>query len=95
MSENEKLFIDFRMELSGIIEKGPVEIEFSALELWIILSQMQLAIRHPDNNGSGRDIAVKIAKRIQGKIASNGALGEVAKRGWDPNYDTEAESEEK
>lgn len=85
--KDEQLFINFNKEFDDLIRQGPVEIGFSALELWIIFSQIQLSIKHPENNGPGRDLAVKIAKRIQEKIASTGALSEVAKRGWDPNYD--------
>ena len=57
------------------------------LEAWALLGHVQLACRHPGNNGVTREIAVRIARQFQHMIASMGALAIVAERGWDRKYD--------
>jgi len=59
-----------------------VNLRLSTLEIWVVFSQLQLALRHPQNKGLSADIARKVAYRIQNKIAQNGALAKVAQRGW-------------
>lgn len=57
-------------------------------EAWCLLAQLQLACRHPDNNGPSRKVAEEIARYLQTAVATTPALAELAARGWDPTYDT-------
>ena len=57
------------------------------MEMWCVLSQLQLAFRHPANTGPVRQLAEKTARRLQAIVAPSGALAEVAEMGWDPQYD--------
>lgn len=61
----------------------------SPLEAWIILSQLQLALRHSENTGESALKARAIARELQAFVAPGGALAIVARRGWDSRYDKE------
>lgn len=62
-------------------------ISMTPIEAWCLLCQVQLACRHPENTGPTRDIAIKIARQFQQRIASSGALAIVAERGWHKEFD--------
>ena len=57
------------------------------LQAWALLCHVQLACRHPSNNGRTREIAVQIARQFQKMIASEGTLAIIAERGWHREYD--------
>lgn len=68
--------------------KGPgFVLQLNGIEGWILLGNLQLALRHPKNVGESSKIARELAKRIEGMVARSGALAEVARRGWDEGYD--------
>ena len=56
-------------------------------EMWVILCQLQLSLRHPQNTGATSLIANDIARRLQAIVAPSGALAEVAEMGWNPQHD--------
>lgn len=64
-----------------------VTLQLTTLEAWVVLAQLQLALRHPKNTGGSSVIAHKIADRLQKIVASDGALAEVAELGWRPEHD--------
>jgi hypothetical protein len=66
-------------------------LDLSPLDAWVLLSQIQLALRHPGNQGESARIARGIAKRLQCIVAPHGALAIIAERGWDSNYDVPVE----
>jgi hypothetical protein len=62
-------------------------LSMTPLGAWCLLCQVQLACRHPENTGPTRDIAVRIARQFQQRIAGQGALAIVAERGWHKEFD--------
>lgn len=86
--QERQLYEQFEGEFRVLCEdKQPVILELTKLQAWSLLSQLQLALRHPENKGPTSDIAREIAGAIQEKIATSPALAEVARRGWDKRYD--------
>jgi hypothetical protein len=70
---------------SFVLELGPGE-------AFILLSQLQLALSHPDNLGHSSKIAKNIALLAQGyleDISSSDVLREVIERGWGMPEDEE------
>lgn len=63
------------------------KVEFTLLELWVILANLQLALRHSLNIGSSSHIAFEVAKKIQEIVSITPALKNVAERGWNPEED--------
>lgn len=57
------------------------------VDAWVLLSQLQLALRHTQNTGPSAEIARTFARRLQSLVAPHGALAIVAERGWDAGYD--------
>lgn len=62
-------------------------LSMTPLEAWCLLACVQLACRHPENTGPTRDIAVRIARQFQQRIAGEGALAIVAEQGWHTEFD--------
>lgn len=67
-----------------------VSLRLSAMDAWLVLANLQLALRHPGNQGAAREMCATLALRIQNLIAPPGsALARMAQAGWDPAEDVE------
>ncbi|MDD5457478.1 MAG: hypothetical protein PHV30_10680 [Candidatus Margulisbacteria bacterium] len=64
-----------------------IKMDVTPLEAWVIMCQLQLALRHPRNIGPTAVIAREIAKEIQEKVAITPALQEIAEKGWKREFD--------
>lgn len=62
--------------------EAPVLIELQPVEAWVLLSQLQLALRHPENTGPSAKVSRQLALKIQERIASEGVLAAEAEAGW-------------
>lgn len=76
----------FKDDFAGMHEKTHA-MECSCLDLWCLLSAVQLACRHPEFTGPTREIAEALARVIFDEMDITPAMREVARRGWDPEYD--------
>jgi hypothetical protein len=91
IKSDDPLFEQFSEEFRALcLDPQPIELLLSKLQAWALFSELQLALRHPENNGPSAEIARHFAEQIQKKVATTPALAEVAKRGWDTKYDEEA-----
>jgi hypothetical protein len=89
INSDDPLFEQFNEEFRNLcLDPQPIELLLSKLQAWALFSQLQLALRHPKNKGATADIAKHFAEVIQKQVAVTPALAEVAKRGWDPKYDS-------
>lgn len=87
VSHDDPLFEQFSEEFRNLcLDPQPITLLLSKLQAWALLSQLQLALRHPENKGATADIGRHFAEVIQKQVAVTPALAEVAKRGWDPQY---------
>ena len=65
-----------------------VNITLTKFQAWVLMAQLQLALRHPDNVGPSAEIAQSLALRLQTAVTSGSeVLHEVAERGWNPEHD--------
>lgn len=59
-----------------------------ATTLLCIISQVQLATRHPHNNGPVKDIATDACKKFQKELVRLAPeLNEIIEAGWNPDFD--------
>lgn len=83
------LIDEARDELEQLIAGTPVVVELDPLEAWAVLSHIQLALRHPDNNGAlsraGRDAGKRLQDALGERLGP--VLHELAEMGWDPQWD--------
>ena len=87
-----ELYQNFSKEFDALMsDKQPVILEMSKLQAWVLLCQIQLALRHPKNIGPTSKLVKDLALELQNKIATTPALATVAGRGWDTKFDTEPE----
>lgn len=66
----------------------PITINTDCINAMVIIAQLQLAIRHPENTGPSRYITEKFARKLQEAVVSvNPEFSLVLDRGWQPEYD--------
>jgi hypothetical protein len=76
-------FPRFAEEFRALDRHPPVTLALSAMEAWCLLSQLQLALRHPANTGPTAALARQVAERLQAATCRPGsALHEVAEAAW-------------
>lgn len=76
------LYARFQEEFRVLLEAPDLHLVISPVDAWILLSQLQLALRHPENQGPSAEIARKIARFLQESMQLTGTLAEVAELGW-------------
>lgn len=81
---SDPLYQQFSREFQALADDTtPVLLQLQRLDAWIILSQLQLALRHPQNTGESAQAARRIARQLEALVAADGALAEVCRRGWE------------
>jgi hypothetical protein len=76
--------------LEALQIRPPITWQLSALQGWIVLTQLQLALRHPHNTGASAQLVRELAQALQDAVAPDGALAALAAAGWDPAQDVPA-----
>jgi hypothetical protein len=73
-------------------EKVVLPIMLSPIKAMTIVSQIQLALRHPDNQGPGAALARHIALEITNDLTEvHPDFEKLLAMGWDPRYDGRAD----
>jgi len=68
----------------------PLTLRLQPIEQAILLSHLQLALRHPLNTGPSAQVARRIAKRIQANLSRAGPnLRFTTEAGWNPQFDVD------
>ena len=75
--------------IGDLLEKAqPIEMKITATRALILLSQLQLALRDPDNNGASADIARNMAQRLGDRLSAiDPAIAAAIAQGWHPEFD--------
>lgn len=79
-------------EIRKLVRGAEVTLKLTALEAWIVMAQLQLALRCPGNDGSSAYVTQRIARTLQDAVASTPLLRSLAEMGWDPQYDVPADA---
>lgn len=78
------------MQEFNISNQHVATVDFDLVTAVCVIAQLQLASRHPKNNGPSRELAEVFARTLQQKIAEvapeNAAIMEM---GWNPDFDIE------
>jgi hypothetical protein len=69
-----------------------LDLRLTPSEAFVLLAQLQLALRHPGNTGVSSDVAREIAKKLQAHLQGP-VLEYVAELGWNPDFDVPREAE--
>ncbi len=79
-----ELLARFTEEFTELNQSEPVALAMKYFDWFLVLAQLQLALRHPSNDGQSREIVVNIARTIQSMFPRERwpAIAEVADRGW-------------
>jgi len=85
---SDPLEAQFSAEFAALYHnRRTIALHIRLVDAWILLSQLQLALRHSENTGPSAERARHIAKQLQAIVAPSGALAIVAERGWDAQHD--------
>lgn len=83
---SEELAELFKDDFARLHEKD-FAMECNLLDMWCLLGAVQLACRHPEFNGPTRKIAEELARTIYDGMDVSPVMREVARRGWDTQFD--------
>lgn len=83
MSDMDRFAAEFRA-----LKGRPFILETDVVTAWIIIGQVQLALRHPKNTGPTAEIARRAIEHMIQVVAPEGTvLRDVAEKGWNSDYD--------
>lgn len=69
---------------NALLQRPPIVLTLEAAHAWVVLSYLQLALRHPAaQHGPAAHAVRDLARALQASVAPDGVLHEVAERGWD------------
>lgn len=80
-------FEQFAEELQKLGNEPTIDIKISPLAAWCLISQIQLAVRHPANIGPTAQHARDIANALQSRIPMSEAMQQFTNMGWSKEYD--------
>ncbi len=79
---------DFWLKLGNCTEI--IEMASTPARLYILIAQVQLALRHPDNNGASAEIAREIVLNMTEAVCHHvPEARETIEQGWNPAYDVD------
>ena len=81
----EQMAIDLR-DLEA--QHPTVVLELPLVDAWMLIGELQLALRHPENTGPSRDVAARVKELLVRTIATTPSLARVAAMGDDPRFDS-------
>lgn len=79
--------------IGKLMEKAqPLEMAILPFRAFVLVGQIQLALRHPENRGPSAEIARDMAVRLQALLGQiDPAIAEALEHGWHPEFDVSAE----
>ena len=74
-------------ELKNLSNEASINIYISPLAAWCLITQIQVAVRHPANTDITAKQSRDIAEQLQSRLELSPTLEAVIHRGWLPEYD--------
>ena len=72
----------------GQLRELPVHLQTDGLTIFMLIAQLQLALRHPGNSGESADKIRELAIDLQNQLTSRvHGLKPILERGWHPEFD--------
>ncbi|WP_449420103.1 hypothetical protein [Phormidium nigroviride] len=85
--EREKLIDAWAAECKELLNAPPLPVQLDPMVAIAIISQIQLASRHPENNGWMMTQAVEAARVLQTLFSPTSVTARVLELGWDVDED--------
>ncbi|MDB9514133.1 hypothetical protein PN499_23305 [Kamptonema animale CS-326] len=85
--EREKLIDAWAAECKELLNAPSLPVQLDPMVAIAIISQIQLASRHPENNGWMRTQAVEAARALQTLFSPTSVTARVLQLGWDVDED--------
>jgi len=84
----------YEQELKQLENAEPITVEIPPLVAIALISQVQLASRHPQNSGWSLEQAKFAAKQLQSYFNPDSAVAKVLEMGWNSTFDVPIPQEE-
>jgi hypothetical protein len=85
---DEELEAQFIAEFKALAERTDlIHIALTPIQIWTLIGQVQLAIRHPENTGPSRQTAEHIVRQLAAIVAPSGTLAALVEQGWGQRHD--------
>ncbi len=81
------LEVKFIKDFTLLQSRPAIQLTLKPVEAWALMSELQLALRHPLNKGGTAKIAMKIAQSLQEQLSITETLRKVAEMGWHAEFD--------
>lgn len=78
---------DFAYELNQLSNEPNIQLAISPFAAWHLIAQLQVAARHPANNGESARIIQSWARLLQSALPLSDLSYEFLERGWNPDFD--------
>lgn len=76
------------LEAIAELQNIPVNIEIDGLMTFMLISQLQLALRHPSNRGGTSEDIRQFTVQLQNQLAKRSpAIKSILEKGWHPEFD--------
>lgn len=89
--EEQSLIEQTHLELKEMDKQGAIPILIPPYGIYALIGNLQLALRHPANQGPSRAIVEDIARQMQSCFPRVSAAYQILEKGWQPEDDIEIE----
>ena len=81
-------------EFNQFSDVPSIDIQISPLAAWTLIAQIQVASRHPGNNGAGAELIRSWASELEARMNLSPFMKEFLAKGWDRDQDIKVEAED-
>ncbi|BAY34193.1 hypothetical protein NIES2107_60980 [Nostoc carneum NIES-2107] len=83
----DELLAKFGDDFKQLSNEPIIQLSISPLMAWQIISQLQLALRHPENSGASSKSTRHFVDTLASQMPMTDSLKELFNMGWNPDYD--------
>ncbi len=79
---------DFDDVLDALLTMPPMSLALTGFEAFMLISHLQLALRHPGNKGPCAEMATQLVRTLQHLLSEHDpCIGVVIEASWHPEFD--------
>jgi hypothetical protein len=86
-AQHQRLLERYSQAVRDIEHLPPIRITLDPVPALMLLSNLQLALRHPQNVGPSASIVRAIAQHIQEHLSVNNDMRQILQMGWNRAFD--------
>lgn len=89
---DEKKYVEITAKVMS--DKTPLQVDIDIMSAWLLVSSLQLAVKHPGLSNPMKTMLTRIARTFQARIAEHHPeADELLNMGWNEAYDVDDKGE--